>query len=254
MPQLTDVRVSCVNLDALATHAATLYEALSAGERKRASSYCLARDRTRFIARRVALRELLAGQLSCRAGDLEFATGPHGKPELYGELGGAVHFNCSHSHGLALIALAQGTRVGIDVERVRPVAHLAEIGRRHFTSREWSVIEEAEPVRRMELFFRAWTLKEAYLKATGEGLSRAPESLELSFGRDGVPQLCAVDGDAGVTAHWASRALAPAPGYAGAIVIERPVSWTEALLSLVRPHLPSVEEVDVDVTTTAASA
>ena len=220
MQRLTDVRVSCVDLDVLAMRAGASCETLSPGELTRASSYCSARDRARFIARRVALRDLLAAQLGCQAVDLVFAPGSNGKPELDGELGGAVHFNCSHSSRLALYALAQGRRVGIDVERVRPVAHLAEIGRRHFTAREWSVIDAGGPARRMELFFRAWTLKEAYLKATGEGLSRAPESVELSFARDGVPQLCAVDGDAGVAAHWASQTLAPAPGYVGGIVIE----------------------------------
>jgi 4'-phosphopantetheinyl transferase len=188
--------------------------------RSRASRFVFDRDRDRFIARRVVLRGLLAEQMHCAPADIAIEAGPNGKPELRGARHEDIHFNCSHSSGLALFALAHRTRIGVDMERVRPVSHLAEIGRHYFTRREWSVIDAA-PSRRARLFFCAWTLKEAYLKATGEGLSRSPETIELEFGPDGTPRLCAVDGKRCLSAQWWARVLSPAAGFLGTVVVER---------------------------------
>lgn len=210
----------CINLDALARTRRGCADVLSSYERERASRFVFDRDRDRFMARRVVLRSLLAERMHCAPADITIEAGPNGKPELRCTGNDDIQFNCSHSSGLALFALAHRTRIGVDMERVRPVSHLAEIGRHHFTRREWSVIDAARS-QRPALFFAAWTLKEAYLKATGEGLSRAPETIELEFGPDGTPRLGAVDGECGLSAQWWSRVLSPAAGFVGAVVVER---------------------------------
>lgn len=213
-------QLRCIDLDALAHTLRGRADMLSTNERERASRFVFDRDRDRFIARRVVLRSLLAERMHWAPADIAIETGRNGKPELRGAGNEDVHFNCSHSSGLALFALARRRRIGVDMERIRPVSHLAEIGRHYFTRREWSVIDAARS-QRHALFFSAWTLKEAYLKATGEGLSRAPETIEVEFGPDGTPRLCAVDGERRLSAQWWACVLSPAAGFLGAVVVER---------------------------------
>ena len=78
------------------------------------------RDRSRFIATRGILRELLGGYVNLAPGHLEFDYGPQGKPTLRTALPQqSVQFNVSHSHGVALLAFSVGRRLGVDVELVR---------------------------------------------------------------------------------------------------------------------------------------
>ena|SRR5687767_2040661 len=216
----SEMRIRCIDVDVLARTFRGRAHMLSPAEHARAARFLFDRDRDRFTGRRVALRGLLAEWMHCAPTDIAIERGPNGKPELRGAVHEDFQFNSSHSNGLALFALAHRARVGVDIERVRPVAHLAEIGRHHFTRREWSVIDAARS-RRSALFFSAWTLKEAYLKATGEGLSRAPETIELEFETDGTARLAAVDGECRLAEQWWARALSPAAGFVGAVVAER---------------------------------
>ena len=145
--------------------------------------------------------------------------GEHGKPELPRS---GVSFNLSHSGHVALPAVTSGDlRLGVDVEeRVAQRAH-DRLARRFFSTQEadsYATLPEGE---RADAFYRLWTRKEAYLKATGEGLSRAPETIELEFGTDGTPRLAAIDGECRLAAQWWARMLSPAAGFLGAVVAER---------------------------------
>jgi 4'-phosphopantetheinyl transferase len=92
-------------------------ELLSADERARAGQFMFDRDRRRYIAARARLRIILARYVGQAPAALQFHYGPHGKPALDG-----ISFNLSHSADLALLAVSRGTVVGVDIERVRPIA------------------------------------------------------------------------------------------------------------------------------------
>lgn len=116
-------------------------------------------------------REWLAGRvLACEAlaatlGRVNTAA-LHSSPEnglVYDDA--PLHLNLSHSHGLVALTLAS-VRTGVDVEFVRPrglVKHVGEI----FTATESAYILRAQGRRRLETFYRYWTLKEAFCKAAG---------------------------------------------------------------------------------------
>lgn len=92
----------------------------------------------------------------------------HGKP--YVEDAPGFSFNVSHSGPVAVVAVAHGAEVGVDVEMVRARRYLDRLAARVLTVTEldaWRVLPEPE---RLAAFLRHWTAREAYLKAIGVGL------------------------------------------------------------------------------------
>ena len=103
---------------------------------------------------------------------MEFAYLTHGKPILAkNNSHPPLQFNVSHSHHLGLYAFAYSDYgIGIDLELIRPISNIISLAKRFFTEKEASYLESLSPQEQIETFFRFWTAKEAYLKATGEGL------------------------------------------------------------------------------------
>jgi 4'-phosphopantetheinyl transferase len=77
------------------------------------------------------------------------------------------HFNISHTDGLIACALSPHGPVGIDVERLQPVP--LQDFKNIWSAGEWKSIQEAEDI--YQRFFTLWTMKEAIIKAEGQGLS-----------------------------------------------------------------------------------
>lgn len=122
--------------------------------------------RRRFGAARAGVRRILAAYVSCLPRALEIRRTAHGKPFVRG----GPCFSVTHSGGLAFCAVGATRALGIDVERLRPVPDMQKIVHRWFNEaerREWESAQEPSEA----TFFRLWTLKEAYLKAVGVGLS-----------------------------------------------------------------------------------
>jgi 4'-phosphopantetheinyl transferase len=153
-----------VDLDAPAAAEAT---ALDADERARVDSYLRPRDGARFAASRAALRLILARYLGCEPGRVEFCSGSRGQPRLARD---DVQFSLARSGALALVAVSVGP-VGADLERVEPRAGLADVAAARFSAAEAACIAGGCGGSPTQSFYRHWTAKEAYLKATGVGLA-----------------------------------------------------------------------------------
>jgi len=194
---------------------------LSSDERLRASRFRFERDRRRFIWARGVLRCLLAEYLDADPEVLSFAYGARGKPALTGDHGRSLSFNLSHSHELTLIAIAPAhLDVGVDVELIRPMPDAEAIASRFFAPAEIAKWRTLPRYAQEVAFFHLWTRKEAYLKATGEGVTRHLASFEVTFTAD-EPVALRVPGDEQESARWILTAVTPAPGYAGALVTTR---------------------------------
>lgn len=152
----------------------------SPAERARAARFKRPGDGDRFLAVRAALRQLLAGYLACEPLSLTFRYGEWGKPSLEGT---PLCFNLSHSDALALIAVAQGRQVGVDVERQRDIADVDGIAERICTPQERWELDAVAPSERQGAFLAMWTRKEALAKMTGEGIRAL--SRDASPGRQG---------------------------------------------------------------------
>lgn len=192
--------------------AAALLPLLSADEAERAGRFLVPRARAAFALARGTLRLLLGAYLDIDPRQLRFVYNAQGKPCLEGH---ELSFNLSHSQGLALYAFGRRLPLGIDVEGLRPTVASAQIARRFFSAPEVAALERLAPEHRTEAFFNCWTRKEAYLKARGEGLSLGLQRFAVSI--DGPARLLDSEEGEAETRRWRLCALAPRPGYVGAL-------------------------------------
>jgi len=145
-------------------------DSLSAEERERAARFVREEDRDRWTSARAALRELLGAYAAADPRQLRFVEGPHGKPALAGD-DGALRFNLSHSAGTAVIAVARGREVGVDVELPRRAVDHVAIARRVLDADQADRIAAIEDLAERErAFLSAWVRWEAVLKCRGTGI------------------------------------------------------------------------------------
>ena len=102
--------------------------------------------------------------------DWQFVHGRHGKPEVK-QPPLPIRFNLSHAEGLIVCAVAQQLDIGIDVEYIWRDNKLEQIARHKFAESEAEALFALPPLLQRSRFFDYWTLKEAYIKAVGDGMS-----------------------------------------------------------------------------------
>jgi 4'-phosphopantetheinyl transferase len=141
-------------------------------ERVRAGRFFRAADRQQFIAAHGMLRAFLSYFIGGAPQDWRFITGSHGKPALHPvhRLQG-IDFNISHTNGAVACAIAQGFAIGVDIENEENTGNHLDIAETYFAPAEFMLLRATPAAERKALFFRLWTLKEAYIKALGRGLS-----------------------------------------------------------------------------------
>ncbi|MFB2835453.1 4'-phosphopantetheinyl transferase family protein [Floridanema evergladense] len=194
---------------------------LSWDERQRADRFYFERDKKRFIACRGLLRMIISHYLDLEPYKLKFTYSPRGKPELdNNHTQDRLCFNVSHSQNLAVYAIALNRAVGIDLEYTRPLSDLQQLAERFFSPSEASIINALPEAQQQEVFFRLWTIKEAYLKATGEGLAGL-QSIVVSFTRENTINLYNIENNVLLNSHWFCTEFNPEPEYKGALVAER---------------------------------
>jgi len=151
---------------------------------------------------------------------LEFRSGPNGKPDLAASRGRpALRFNLSHAQDLALYAVTLRREVGVDVERVSHDFVDLRLAERFFCPREVLALR-AVSGDQGEAFSRCWTLKEAFLKAMGEGLAFGLDRFDVSAALESPAVLPSPAGWSRGAPRWSVQQLAPGPGYVAALAIE----------------------------------
>jgi 4'-phosphopantetheinyl transferase len=212
-----DVHVWAANLDKLSERFSPFERSLSRDERDRAMRFHFERDRSRFIAGRGLLREVLSSYLKIEPARLQFAYGPSEKPILkIFPRHRTLHFNLAHSNDLILIALTRACAIGIDVEKIRPIPDPENLARHFSSPSELLKLMTLPREKRLPAFFNLWTRKEAYIKATGNGLSDVIKEVEVSFFPGEPARLAAISGNTQVAADWTLVELNPAAGFKAA--------------------------------------
>ena len=156
---------------------------LTPEEAARRLRYRRPQDQLRFLVGRGMLRTLLQRYTGVEASRWQFELGPYGRPDaVCGDAGvAAPRFSLSHSRGTSIAAFSFDVdEVGADVEARDRMAH-ADLARRYFAPTEAEVVEQATETDRGELFLRFWTLKEAYVKAVGQGISLGLDTFAFSL-------------------------------------------------------------------------
>lgn len=140
---------------------------LSLEDQQRAHGYKLPAHQRRFRMVRGALRALLGAYLHRDAAGVELTRGPEGKPMLAAHNRPALHFNVSHSRGLAVLSFCEQTEVGVDVEYLDTKLDFEMVAKTAFSQSEQARYRAGDTKQRLHNFFRIWTQKEACVKARG---------------------------------------------------------------------------------------
>ena len=184
-------------------------DTLSGDEITRAACLRFPQDRLRWTASRAAMRGILGQYLQCPPARVAFVSDKMGKPRLAeASHPGGLRFNLSHSHGLALLAVARGQEIGIDIERARQNFEPLELAQSVFAPQEIAHLQDAPEQMRPQLFYTFWTAKEALAKAHGAGLS-------LPHSQFSIANLAHTD--TASVLGFTVRTLPAEPGYAAAL-------------------------------------
>ncbi|MEH2005573.1 4'-phosphopantetheinyl transferase HetI [Nostoc sp.] len=207
-----EIHVWCIDLDQPESQLQNLAATLSNDEMARAERFYFQEHRQRFIAGRGILRTILGRYLGMKALEVQFNYQHRGKPVLADRFADSgLAFNLSHSQGLGLCAVNWTREIGVDLEYIRPISDLEALAKRFFLPREYEMLRSLSPNQQQEVFFRYWTCKEAYLKATGDGLSQL-EQIEVLLTPTEPAKLQ-------ITEDWSLFELVPANNYVAAVAV-----------------------------------
>lgn len=190
---------------------------LDDAEVARATRFRYRQDYCSYIAAHALGRVLLSGIAGGTPGSWRFTSGPNGKPEVVAPV--PMRINWSHTRGLAAAVLTMSDDVGVDVESLKRETIAHDVASRNFAPSECAALAAAVPGRAEEMFLTLWTLKEAYAKAIGLGLS-----LPLSatcFTLD-PPAVAFRGGHAGIEGDWRFRSFRPTPDHVLALALHHP--------------------------------
>jgi 4'-phosphopantetheinyl transferase len=193
---------------------------LSDDEKAKAGRFVFGKDQRRFVTAHGALRLILAEYTGVDPSELSFAQGENGKPYLRPAPGGGdVFFNLSHSGDYTLIAVTKCLRVGVDIEGIRSSIEYLEMSRKFFSPSECAWLDRQPMSEQVAAFFRLWVVKEAFLKATGVGLSDSLSEIAVTFTSNGNASVRHPGNNTPGT-RWLAEEMNLVPGYASALVVE----------------------------------
>jgi 4'-phosphopantetheinyl transferase len=189
---------------------------LSTEERVRAAAFYRAEDRLRFETGRIVLRRLLGGYLSSDPRTLRIDAATGQKPRIAEPAGAApIEFNLTHTPGLLAWVFAIGRPVGVDAEQIDRMRSFDTLPAGYFSQAEAGRLAGTHGRERHRRLSEHWTLKEAFAKAIGSGLT-----VDVSrFSFDIQPDLSCRCDDTGAVdvTSWEFRLLRPTADHTAAV-------------------------------------
>lgn len=206
-------------------------EILSADEMARYTRFWFDRDRHLHLVAWALVRTTLSRYAEVAPEEWTFVTNRYGRPEIAGpDAASPLRFNLSHTRGLVACIVAERLDVGVDVEDRRRDTHGPDIARRYFSAPEVAAFERVPPEHQRQAFFEYWTLKEAYIKAVGVGVSLGLGRFSFDLDHRGLalddperraPSICFDDTLDDDPAAWQFAQFEPTPHHSMAAAIRR---------------------------------
>ena len=187
-------------------------------ETARAENYKDMEARASFLIGRGMARTMLAEATGIAPAGWQFSEGPHGRPEIASP-DTPYRFNLAHSHGVIACAVAKNRDVGVDVEFLDRPDSTHDVAKRVCSEDELADIEAAPEEGRKERFLVYWTLKEAYLKARGLGISVHLGDVAFTV-TGGEPRFAPAGSLADADTRWLFRLAQPGPRHLMAVAVE----------------------------------
>lgn len=215
----SQITLWCISISEWEFAHTLLQPCLSAEEQARANRFKFERHQRRFRVTRGVLRLLLGQVLGVPPLAVPLTYSPQGKPQL-ADNPHSLQFNLSHSQEQAIYALAFARAIGVDIEYLRPIPDLESLVKRFFSPQEADFFQQLPPSLQTTAFFRAWTQKEAYLKAIGTGLAASLDQVEVSLAPHGPAALRYVSPALSLGSTYQLLDFIPADNYIGALAVE----------------------------------
>ena len=175
---------------------------LTSEEKDRYNRFAFEKDRRQFLLTRALARDVLSRYLGVEPSALVFNRNKYGKPSLAEPPGWPLRFSLSHTKGLSVCAIVSGADIGVDVENLQRSTSYQEIAYRFFAASESAYLAGVGQSQRRTEFLKLWTLKEAFIKARGLGLSIPLNSFEISLFPDRSPAVYFSEGQQSDPANW----------------------------------------------------
>jgi 4'-phosphopantetheinyl transferase len=172
---------------------------LSSDEKLRLSRLRFEHLRYDFILSHGALRLLSGLYLGVHPKKIKFVYGQQGKPSIPNT---SITFNMSHSKNLAMFGFTRGLEIGVDVEHFRLIEDMEQIAKSFFCPEEVRELMSVPLSERSIAFLSCWTRKEAYIKASGKGLSEALDNFQVGFLQTEIPCLKRIGTDRALASEW----------------------------------------------------
>ena len=189
-------------------------------ERARHDRFVFEKDRHQFLVTRGVIRTLIGRYLGVDPADCAFVANEYGRPSLSRPADTGLAFNISHTNGIVVCALAREPELGVDVEDASRATGL-ELARRFFSADEADALDALPRDERPGRFFDYWTLKEAYIKARGQGLSLPLDGFSMQLAAGGPLSIrfsTTIDDEA---ATWQFAQFRPTPRHRLAVAVRR---------------------------------
>ncbi len=150
---------------------------LDDSESKKYNNFRFENDRKHYAISHIMTRIILSNVTHMNASEIEYQITKYGKPVLKAGIKPAIHFNLTHTKNAAACILSRNGNVGIDMESISEVKDIELLSRTCLTPKEQQFLINLDY--NVEFFLKLWTLKEAYMKATGRGLQIPPQQIEF---------------------------------------------------------------------------
>jgi 4'-phosphopantetheinyl transferase len=222
-PSGHEVHLHCLAFAPYLQMTERLFEWLSPDERGRAVAFRFASLKQRFVLSHAYVRAVLAGYLARSPRKIDFGKGAHGKPYIATDNRfGSLEFSLAHCDARVVVAVTAKEAVGVDIEQKRSRLDTHGIARRHFAPQEVEALDHASRASVNSHFLRLWTCKEAFLKATGVGLSYPLDSVVIGGLDDEQPIYHSIAPEFGPASSWSLRTWLPEPDICIAVAVCRP--------------------------------
>lgn len=162
------------------------HKLMSSDERVQQARFLFERDRHQYLVTRGLVRSLLSKYADVPPEEWRFEKNRYGRPEIEHPMQvPPLRFNLSHTRGMIVCAVAIDREIGVDVEQSAHRSFGLGLARRYFAESEVAHLESLPEGEQRQAFFDFWTLKEAYIKARGRGLSLPLDKFAFHLAGDG---------------------------------------------------------------------
>lgn len=195
---------------------------LDSREKRRQARYLGADKRHEFLVSHALVRSVLSQYADVLPASWTFEINEHGKPEISPARNPeALRFNLAHTRGLCACAVAKNAGIGVDLENLERPPDMRAV-RRFFARPEIAQLESLAGPDQHRRFYELWTLKEAYVKARGQGLSIGLDRFWFLWDQERPPAIAFGPGVQDCPEEWRFFLFSPTPAHVAALAIRRP--------------------------------